>query len=213
MKSKGSYHYMIPFIFLMSTSAYFIKPETTVLFTYEPEVEKVEMVYIPTQPTTTTTTTTTIPETINKSVSGNNLNRVLHRPTTTLPHWLGDIPEVYGEGTGCTPEQADVIANLLWEKGADDSTVRWMLMVFSRESTCTTEAYNGNRGTGDDSWGLCQLNKLAGFFNEGEILDKYIPEDFAGDFIYNANACVDLWSVCGRGPWNRGDYYCRKPSS
>ena len=136
--------------------------------------------------------------------------------TTTIPEprrWTGPIPAHYGEGSACTPEQATIVAHHMWHYGASDDTVEWMLGTISRESTCDPAAHNGNRGTGDDSWGLCQINALAGWFDTGQLLGDVDPNRFANDFEYNANACARLWSACGRGPWNYGNYYCKEPTS
>lgn len=127
------------------------------------------------------------------------------------PAWVGDIPNHYGEGSGCTREEASIIALAMWAEGANDDSVEWMLGTISRESHCDSSAYNGNRNTGDDSYGLCQLNTLAGFFKSGQILDSYDYNDFAVDFQLNAQACARLWAVCGKGPWNYGNYYCSTP--
>ncbi|NDB65805.1 MAG: hypothetical protein EB168_09080 [Euryarchaeota archaeon] len=137
----------------------------------------------------TTTTTTTIP----------------------LPEWTGSIPEVYGDGSGCTQEEASIIARALWDRGASDETVTKMLRIISRESLCDPSAHNGNRNTRDDSWGLCQQNNLSGWFDEGKLLENYDRFAFAGNFAYNAESCAVMWEECGVGPWNYGNYYCSTP--
>jgi len=136
--------------------------------------------------------------------------------TTTIPEprrWTGDIPAYYGDDTGCTPEQADMVARAFWAHEASDDTILWALTMISRESTCDSAAHNGNRSTGDDSWGLCQINALAGHYDPDGIVAEYDRYRFAIDFEHNANACATLWSVCGRGPWNYGNYYCQEPES
>lgn len=136
--------------------------------------------------------------------------------TTTIPEprrWTGPIPAYYGAGSACTPAQATIVAHHMWHHGASDATVTWMLDTISRESTCDPAAHNGNRRTGDDSWGLCQINALAGHFSPGGIVADYDRHRFAVDFEHNAAACAELWSVCGRGPWNYGNYYCRTPDA
>lgn len=136
-------------------------------------------------------------------------------PTTTttipLPEWTGRIPEEYGPGSGCTQEKANIIARAMWDRGALDSSVEWMLYVVSRESLCNSDAHNGDRSTGDDSWGLCQQNNLSGWFNEGKLLENYDRFAFADDFALNAESCAVMWEECGKGPWTRGDYGCRTP--
>ena len=135
-------------------------------------------------------------------------------PTTTtipLPEWTGSIPEVYGDGSGCTQEEASIIARALWDRGASDETVTKMLRIISRESLCDPSAHNGNRNTRDDSWGLCQQNNLSGWFNEGKLLENYDRFAFADNFAYNAESCAVMWEECGVGPWNYGNYYCSTP--
>lgn len=133
-------------------------------------------------------------------------------PSPTHPEWDADIPAYYGEGSSCSREQATVIANKMWSVGASDETINWMLSMMSRESTCDSSAHNYNPRTGDDSWGLCQINVLGGHFGSRGILNGWDRYRFSSDFNYNVDACVKLWTVCGKGPWNYGDYFCRKPS-
>jgi len=136
--------------------------------------------------------------------------------TTTIPEprrWTGPIPAYYGGDTGCTPAQAQIVADHYWRSGASDDTVLWALTMISRESTCNPAVINNNRRTGDDSWGLCQINVLAGHFRGDGIVADYDRYRFATDFEYNVAACVKLWTVCGRGPWNYGDYYCKTPTA
>ena len=145
------------------------------------------------EPTThylsTTTTTTTVP----------------------LPEWTGSIPEVYGEGSGCTQEEASIIARALWDRGASDDSVTKMLRIISRESLCDSSAHNDNSRTRDDSWGLCQQNNLSGWFDEGKLLENYDRYAFASDFALNAESCAVMWAECSVGPWNYGNYYCSTP--
>ena len=124
--------------------------------------------------------------------------------------WTGPRPAYYGGGTGCSQANANLIANAMWNVGAQNWAVEKMLGIVSRESGCDSAAYNGNRRTGDDSWGFCQLNVLAGFFRSGQILAAYNPYSFAGNPTHNAAACAKLYSVCGFGPWTK-PYGCRRP--
>lgn len=149
-------------------------------------------------------TSTTIPATTSTTIP----------PTTTtvpLPQWEGDIHEEYGDGTGCTREEANIVARAMWDVGASDSSVEWMLYVISRESTCDSSVHNGDRSTGDDSFGLCQQNNLSGWFDEGALLENYDRFAFASDFALNAESCAVMWAECGKGPWTRGDYGCSTP--
>lgn len=134
-------------------------------------------------------------------------------PSTAPPRreWTGSIPSYYGSTTGCTQANATLIAHAMWDVAATDQQVYRMLNVVSRESGCDSSAYNGNRRTGDDSWGFCQLNSLAGFFRSGGILEDYNRWSFADDPRHNAQACAALYARCGFGPWIKGDYGCRHP--
>jgi hypothetical protein len=136
--------------------------------------------------------------------------------TTTIPPlrmWEGPLPAHYGGDTNCTKDQASIIARAFWFHNASDDTVLWALNMISRESTCDSSAHNNNSRTGDDSWGLCQINALAGHFSSKGIVAEYDRYSFATNFQHNAEACAKLWSVCGRGPWNYGNYYCKQPTS
>lgn len=160
-----------------------------------------------------------MPVTWNDPVSPDLLQRAVRvdppQTTTTttipLPTWNGSRPAYYGGNTGCSQQNADLIARAMWNVGADNWEVEQMLYIASRESACDSAAYNGNRNTGDDSWGFCQLNVLAGFFKPGQILAAYNPYIFANNPQHNAEACARLYQQCGFGPWTKGDYGCRKP--
>lgn len=178
-------------------------------FTNDPEQITHAPVAIIASPSSSTTTTTIQTSTTTTTSSSTSTSTT----TTTLPlrSWEGSIPEVYGEGSGCTQEEADIIARSLWEVGASDESVLKMLRIISRESLCDPSAHNGNRKTRDDSWGLCQQNNLSGWFNEGKLLEHFDRFQFANDFAYNAEACALMWSECSVGPWNYGNYYCSTP--
>lgn len=134
-------------------------------------------------------------------------------PPTNPPRreWTGSIPSYYGGTTGCSRSNATLVAHAMWNVGASDWAVEQMLYIVSRESGCDSSAYNGNANTGDDSFGLCQLNARAGFFRSGGILAGYDRWAFASDPALNARACAALYARCGFGPWRKGDYGCRRP--
>ncbi len=125
--------------------------------------------------------------------------------------WVGAIPSYYGGGTGCTQSLANLVAQAMWGVGANDQQVYRMLNIVSRESGCDSSAYNGNASTGDDSFGLCQLNARAGFFRSGGILAGYDRWSFASDPALNARACAALYARCGFGPWTKPTYGCKRP--
>lgn len=171
-----------------------------------------------------TETTTTEPEQIAPTTTEPPVTTTEPPVTTTEPvevteeggepvyEWLGRIPEEYGEGSGCTREEASRVAVAMREVGASDDSIEWMLYVISRESLCDPSAHNGNRNTGDDSFGLCQQNNLSGWFDEGQLLENFDRFAFASDFDLNARSCAVMWARCGKGPWRRGDYGCSVPS-
>ena len=125
--------------------------------------------------------------------------------------WQGSRPAYYGGNTGCSQYMADVVANAMWARGANNNAVTNMLAIMSRESGCTTTAFNGSDATKDTSYGLCQINQRAGFFRPGQILAGYSPGAFAGNPEYNAAACATLWARCGFHPWQKGNYGCHRP--
>ena len=209
-KLNGKRNYLIATIFAMLSTSYFIKPTDTNIenFTFTPipvrleekEQKQTEHSYDRLEYTVEASEEIIV---INKNTEAVSFDQLIE--------WTGNIPQHYGDGSGCSREQSTIVANKMWDAKADDETVEWMLGVMSRESTCDPTVYNGNLETRDNSWGLCQINALAGFFKSDGLLGHYNPELFAVDFAYNADACVELWTLCGRGPWNYGNYYCDSP--
>jgi hypothetical protein len=134
-------------------------------------------------------------------------------PPTTVSErvWTGSIPAYYGGGSGCTQANANLIARAMWDVGANDQQVSRMLNIVSRESGCDSSQRNLNSRTRDDSWGFCQINVLAGFFRSNGLLAGFNRWAFADDPRSNARACAALYAQCGFGPWNYGNYYCRRP--
>lgn len=134
-------------------------------------------------------------------------------PSTSPPQreWTGAIPSYYGSTTGCSRTNATLIARAMWNVGANDQQVYRMLNIVSRESTCDSAAHNGNRRTGDDSYGFGQQNALSGWFDPGQLLADYDRFAFATDPALNARAVAAMYARCGFGPWNYGNYYCRRP--
>lgn len=134
-------------------------------------------------------------------------------PTTVAPYvWTGDIPEYGGRGR-CTVEQATVITEAFANAGASLDTQTWALLIASRESGCENDTLFDNDATRDTSYGWCQLNARSGHFGDSGVLAGWEPTLILADFVYNTAACVRMWSVCGRGPWIKGDYGCRTPVS
>ena len=138
------------------------------------------------------------------------LNSFQATPTTN-PMWAGPIPE-YRPGAACTVERATIITDAFRAAGASTDTQLWALTVASRESNCDNTAHNHNTRTRDDSYGWCQLNARSGHFGSNGILAGWDRDRLLTDFAYNTDACVAMWSVCGRGPWSP-PYSCKKPTS
>lgn len=125
--------------------------------------------------------------------------------------WSGDIPE-YGNRGACTPAEASIIARTFAAAGASTDTIRWALLVASRESGCDEDTHNRSSRTRDDSFGVFQLNALGGHFGSSGILAGFDPWALLTDFELNARAAVTLWQTCGRLPWTP-PYGCSEPSS
>ncbi len=134
-------------------------------------------------------------------------------PSSTLPPWTGRRPAYYGAGSECSPVEATIVADRFRTVGASYSTIEWMLGVMSRESNCTHTARNNTAATGDDSFGLCQLNARSGHFGPDGILAGWDRWRILESFEYSVEACAAMWERCGRGPWNYGNYYCTRPTS
>ena len=135
---------------------------------------------------------------------------VVNPPPPPPRVWTGNIPVQPG-GKGCSQANANLIARAMWDVGANDSQVEKMLLIVSRESGCDSAAYNGNRRTGDDSWGFCQQNALAGWFKPGQTLAGFNRFNFASDPGLNARSCAAMYERCGFLPWRYGNYGCRRP--
>ena len=135
---------------------------------------------------------------------------VINPPPPPPRVWTGNIP-VHPGGRGCSQTNANLIANAMWDVGANDSQVQKMLLIVSRESGCDSAAHNGNRKSGDDSFGFAQQNALAGFYRPGGILADYDRYAFATDPALNARAVAAMYAACGFHPWNKPNYGCRRP--
>ena len=125
--------------------------------------------------------------------------------------WSGRIPEHYGRGSGCTRQQAGVVAAEMRSVGANSGEVEKMLGIISRESGCKSSAINMNSRSRDRSHGLCQQNSLASWFDQGQLLGHIDRWAFPNDFRLNAYSCALMWSRCGFLPWQQGNYGCQRP--
>lgn len=145
-------------------------------------------------PATTVVTTTTVPETTTTSTTTTTV-----APTTTTT----TLPPQAPAGSRCPQHYATALS-------AGWAPAEWAKLdrIMYRESRCQPTAYNGNRNTRDDSYGLVQLNMLAHKNWVGPILEW----DFNRLFDPQTNLYVArvLYSKCGFGPWIK-PYGCRRP--
>lgn len=148
---------------------------------------------------------------VGKAATYTRTQTVTVQTSTPAGTWQGSRPAHYGPGSECSHYMADTVAHAMWSRGAQDWHVEKMLNVISRESACTTTAYNYSDATKDTSFGLCQINQRAGWFNSGQLLGDFNPHRFAGNPEYNAAACATLWARCGFLPWRYGNYGCQRP--
>jgi hypothetical protein len=131
-------------------------------------------------------------------------------PTVPAPYqWPGDLPHA-PYAPACDRQQATLVALAMRAEGANDDSVLFMLRTISRESGCRHWVRNNNPSTGDDSFSLCQLNARAGHFGPNGVLAGWDRWRMLDDFVYAAQGCARMWSVCGRGPW-QPPYGCSVP--
>lgn len=131
--------------------------------------------------------------------------------TPPPPTWGEPIPRYSNHGI-CTSAEASIIARTFAAAGASTDTIRWALLVASRESGCDETAHNRSARTRDDSFGVFQLNARSGHFGPGGILAGFDRWALLTDFELNARAATTLWQTCGRGPWSP-PYSCSEPTS
>lgn len=135
-----------------------------------------------------------------------------------LPSWrvTDDGVPYFAGRPACTVGQASLIASGFADAGASVDTRWWAVYVASRESGCDHTAVNTNTATRDRSVCMHQLNAHPGGpLAPGGVLHTagWTIETAAVSFESCVLAAAQLWSVCGRGPWTKGDYSCRRPES
>lgn len=135
-----------------------------------------------------------------------------------LPSWrvTNDGVPYFAGRPACTVVQASQIASGFADAGASVDTQWWAVYVASREAGCDHTAVNINRTTRDRSVCMHQLNAHPGGpLAPGGVLHTagWTIETAAVSFESCVLAAAQLWSVCGRGPWTKGDYSCRRPES
>lgn len=132
-------------------------------------------------------------------------------PTLPPPYqWTGPLPAGAPWGIPCTRGEASVLAAKMLAIGAGNSDIEFMLGVFGRESGCRYWVHNYNRATRDDSYSLCQLNAMSGHFGPNGVLYGWDRWRMLDDFVYAVDACIEMWTICGRGPWVK-PYGCSVP--
>ncbi len=106
-------------------------------------------------------------------------------------------------GKRYAPASCDWVLPIMEQHGLP----RWMVAVAYRESRCLPGAYNGDRSTGDDSYGLFQINTLGSLWREvqqrcklGDRRDLFDPER-------NISCAARLYKAYGYQPWDRGTYF------
>lgn len=135
---------------------------------------------------------------------------------SSWPSWRVTAEGVpyYRGRTACTVAQAGVIAAEFAARGASLDTQRWAIYVASREAGCDHTAVNIGRT--DNSHGTHQLNaKGNGPLSPAGVLGQlgWTPAKVTASLQSSARAAADLWAICGKGPWVKGDYGCRRPTS
>lgn len=128
--------------------------------------------------------------------------------TEGVPYYAGRV--------ACSAAQAHTIAVVFKARGASLDTQRWAIYVASREGGCNYQAVNINNRTRDNSHCTFQLNaRSGGPLSPAGILGKlgWTPTSVKASLSACATAGAALWAICGKGPWIKGDYGCRRPSS
>lgn len=136
----------------------------------------------------------------------------------TWPNWrvTADGVPYYGGRPSCTVEQAHTIAEAFAARGASLDTQRWAVYVASREAGCNHLLAYVNAATRDDSHCAFQLNARGnGPLSPSGVLGKlgWTTGSVKASLGACATAASDLWAVCGKGPWVKGDYGCKEPTS
>ncbi len=83
----------------------------------------------------------------------------------------------------------------------------WMSAVAHRESRCQTQVHNGDRSTGDDSYGLFQINTLGDLWQEVRTRCAVERRQDLLDAETNIACAASLYQAYGYRPWDRGRYF------
>lgn len=119
----------------------------------------------------------------------------LNYQTGTVPGATGAAP---GESAPSQGAAGAVDPHALYQalkaQGLDPVHAAALVAIAGRESSYVPTAHNGNAGTGDDSWGLFQINKLGGQHSQWTSQQLSTLEG-------SAQAAADLVKSGGLTPW------------
>ena len=101
--------------------------------------------------------------------------------------------EVYAGNGQFEAAPADAVS--LIKKYFPESEWDNAIAVMMGESGGNAGAHNGNAGTGDDSWGLFQINRY------GELANTRPPVNQLLDPEFNVKYAAQMWQSQGWGPW------------
>jgi hypothetical protein len=89
----------------------------------------------------------------------------------------------------------------------DAGLPEWMTLVAWRESRCIASVSNRKRSTGDDSWGLFQINTLGSLWGEVRSRCGVSSREQLLDAGTNIVCASKLFSAYGYRPWHAGKYF------
>ena len=95
-----------------------------------------------------------------------------------------------------------VVANLLRQAGFDEATIPRMVSIANAESSLNPRAHNPNAATGDNSYGLFQINMLGGMGNERRKNLGLASNEELFDPLTNAKAAKAIYDQQGLGAWS-----------
>jgi len=101
------------------------------------------------------------------------------------------------------PEDCQWLVDVITPHGLPE----WMAAVAWRESRCQSHAHNDNRGTGDDSYGLFQINTLGYLWRE--VQERCLVSQRADllNVATNIACAAALYQKYGYAPWDSGHYF------
>jgi hypothetical protein len=94
------------------------------------------------------------------------------------------------------------VANLLRQAGFDEATIPRMVSIANAESSLNPRAHNPNAATGDNSYGLFQINMLGGMGNERRKNLGLKSNEALFDPLTNARAAKAIYDQQGLGAWS-----------